>query len=716
MRIARTFALLALALALAGCSLLEPRSRHPRSLETWQQRAARQGLVLELPRFEQTPEELAASVEAAIAEADRRLDAIAAQDPERSTFASTLVALDDALDVVVTVLNRVYLVKEAHVDPAMREAATGQVEVLDRWLVGWTYREDVYRVVRAYADAVAGGRRPRPRGEDGRLLEDVLRDYRRAGMDLPPERRRELEELRNALNSRETRFDTNITETSQTLDFDFGELDGVPVEFLEARRQEDGRIAIRPTVTVEYLTVMQNARREEARRRLCTARYSLAQDVNCGLLAEMVRLRQRIAELLGYASWADYQVEPRMAGTAARAVEFVAGFVAALEPKFRAELEELRRLKVAQTGDPEAEIRIWDFRYYQNQLLKGRFQVDREALRNYFELERVLHGMFGVYEEVFGLRFHEVEAPAAWAPGLLRCFVCADAETGEPLGIFFLDLFPREGKYNHFAQFDIVGGKALPGGRYRRPVATLVCNFPPPEGDRPSLLAHEDVETFFHEFGHCLHTILTRARYARFAGANVEQDFVEAPSQMLENWVWDPAILARFAVDWRDPSKRLDMDVVRRMREADLATKGVYYRRQLAFALADLRMHTQADVQDPCALGNEVMAEISLAPPPGTAFCAYWGHLTGYDAGYYGYAWADAIAADLASAFEAAPERFLDQATGLRLRREIYEVGGARPATESVRAFLGRDFTHEAFVRSLGLEPAKTASRGAEGR
>ena len=249
-------------------------------------------------------------------------------------------------------------------------------------------------------------------------------------------------------------------------------------------------------------------------------------------------------------------------------------------------------MKVKETGDANAKIYVWDWRYYANQLKKTKYNVDAEQLRVYFPYQRVLDGMFTIYQRIFGLKFERVEAPYKWI-GDLQFYAVSDRKTGEPLGLFYLDMFPREGKYNHFAQFGIIEGKLLPDGRYQRPVCALVCNFPPPQPDKPSLLSHDEVETLFHEFGHAMHTILTRAKYSRFSGTSVPQDFVEAPSQMLENWAWDKTVLDSFAADYRDPRKKIPQEILDQLKASRLATMGMFYRRQLSFGLMDLALHTQ---------------------------------------------------------------------------------------------------------------------------
>ncbi|HXJ73434.1 MAG TPA: M3 family metallopeptidase, partial [Candidatus Dormibacteraeota bacterium] len=334
-----------------------------------------------------------------------------------------------------------------------------------------------------------------------------------------------------------------------------------------------------------------------------------------------------------------------------------------------------------------------------------RYSVDAEELRVYFPYEQVLQGMFRIYEEIFGIKLKRIPAPAKWVPEV-ELYAVWDAHTAEPLGLFYLDMFPREGKYHHFAQFPIIEGKRLPGGHYQRPTVALVCNFPPPSADHPSLLAHSEVETLFHEFGHALHSILTRARFARFSGTSVPRDFVEAPSQMLENWVWDKKVLDSFAADYRDPSKKIPKQILGKLKEAKLATIATYYRRQLSLALVDLALHTEirdGGGQDCVRLANDVASSVFLPVPPDTAFVAYFGHLTGYDAGYYGYAWAQAIAADLATVFEKSPHGYLDPKAGARLREEIYAPGDSRDVNLSIETFLGRHQSITPFLKTLGI-------------
>ena len=436
-----------------------------------------------------------------------------------------------------------------------------------------------------------------------------------------------------------------------------------------------------------------------------TLSNTLAKDTNQTVLNQMLVLRNKIALRLGYKSWDDFQTEIKMAKNGAGAKSYIDNLISGIQPKFAAEVAEFQKMKTEDTHNPEAKIGIWDWRYYTNQVKKQKYNVDAEALRSFFPFQKVLEGMFNIYQSIFGLKFEKITAPYKWIDDL-QFYMVTDAATGEPLGMFYLDMFPRDGKFNHFAEFPIISGKLLADGKYQRPVTALLCNFPPPNGDKPSLMTHSDVETLFHEFGHALHEITTRAKHGRFAGTHVPGDFVEAPSQMLQNWVWNKKVLDTFAADYRDPSKKIPGDIIQKMNDAKKATAGVFYRRQFAFASLDLALHDVHPENAPydcVAISNPVLEKVFLPIDPSTTFVTYFGHLNGYDAGYYGYAWADAIAADMATVFEKAKDGYLDKQAGMKLRHEIYEQGDGRDVAMSIEKFLGRKQSVDPFLKKIGV-------------
>jgi len=684
-----------------------------KTVDDFRDAAAKANAVLTVPDWEQTPEAVDAMVKKAIATANKALDQIGAQDLSKVTFKSTVVALDDLNWQAGNAASRAVVLKESNTNEKVRAAAENGVKEFQDWAVGVDYRQDVYKTLKAFADT-----KPNLSGEDKKLFDETMRDYRRAGLALPPDKRKEVEDLRKQLAKLGTDFDTNIVNARVPLVFTKAELEGVPDSFLASPgvKTGDDAYTVLANVTWHYNTVEDNAKNEATRKKLYIARDSLAKDTNRTVLNQMIDLRNKIALRLGYRSWDDFQTEIKMAKTGAGAKKYIDDLVSGIQPKFAAEVAEMQKMKAEDTRDPNAKIGIWDWRYYSNQIKKQKYNVDTEALRDFFPFQRVLEGMFNIYQGIFGLKFEKIAAPYKWIDDL-QFYMVTDAATAEPLGMFYLDMFPREGKFNHFAEFGITSGKRLADGKYQRPVCALLCNFPPPSADKPSLMTHSDVETLFHEFGHCLHEITTRAKYARFAGTHVPGDFVEAPSQMLQNWTWNKKVLDTFAADYRDPSKKIPAGVIQKMNDAKKATAGVFYRRQFAFASLDLAMHDahaeNAD-WDCVKISNPILERVFLPIDPSTTFVTYFGHMNGYDAGYYGYAWADAIAADMGTVFEKAKDGYLDKQAGMKLRKEIYEQGDSRDVAMSVEKFLARKQSVEPFLKRIGVkaEDKKEAPTG----
>ena len=696
---------LIVSLSLAGA--LFARGEDVKSLSDFQAAAEKANEILVIPEWPKTPLEVEGEINSAISKANAALDVIGKQDLSKVSSQSTVVALDNIQNDAQTAAQKIVVIQQTNQESAMRDAAEKAIKTFQDWAVGVDYREDVYKAVKAFADT-----NPKLEGEDALLLQHTMRDYRRAGLALPPEKRAEVEKLRKELAQLETDFQANIVAVKAPVVFTKAELEGVPATVLESPgvKTGDDSYTILANVTFQYNTVEETAKNEETRKHLEDVRSNLARDKNVPALNDILAHRNQIALKLGYKSWDDFQTEIKMAKSGAAAKTFINDLVGGIGPKFDAEVAELRKLKVAETKDPNAQINIWDWRYFQNQLKKAKYTVDTDALRVYFPFQRVLDGMFNIYQSIFGLKFTKIIAPYKWVDDL-QLYMVTDAASGQPLGMFYLDMFPREGKFNHFAEFGIVPGKLLPDGKYQRPTVALICNFPPPQKDKPSLLSHQDVETLFHEFGHALHAIVTNAKYVRFSGTSVPADFVEAPSQMLQNWVWNKKVLDTFAADYRDPSKKIPAEMIAKMKEAKLATVGVFYRRQFTFADIDLTLHDvhpESQPYDCVAISNPIFPKDFLPIDPNTAFVAFFGHLAGYDAGYYGYAWADAIAADMATVFEKAPKGYLDKAAGMKLRREIYAPGGSREIDTSIHNFLGRDRSIQPFLKTLGIDtPAK---------
>jgi thimet oligopeptidase len=672
------------------------------TLTQLQEQAAKFNTVLSPLDWESTPDQITNDADTALASANRELDAIGKLTASQLTFDNTIRALDDVGFELGKVHHQLDIIEQAHPDPKMRSAAVEAIQKLNEFDVGIDYRDDVYHSVRAYAET-----KPQLKAVEQRLLDFTLRDYKRAGLTLDATKRSQVESLRKQIAFWDTHFSVNSNNASAKLTFSKDDLEGVPEAFLAQIKTGEDQYTVDANVAPQFTTVASNCVKEDTRKKLQIARDTRAKDKNLPIAARVISLRAQLATLLGYQSWADYQIETRMAKSGANALDFLEKLKSGLQPKYDEEMAEFKKIKAGFAGSTTPDINLWDWNFVSSQLAKQKYSIDEEALRVYFPMDRVLQGMFAVYERIFGIKIEPLEPPTKYVDDL-KLYAIIDSATSQPLGLLYMDLYPRPGKYNHFATFSGIDGKLLANGKYQRPTAELICNFPAPSPNAPSLLDHQEVTTIFHEFGHAMHAILTTVDYASFSGLSVPQDFVEAPSQMLEYFTWDKKVLDSFAADYRDPGKKIPAEILAKLKEADLATKASWYRRQLSFAIMDLKLHMPLTADQKTNLNgyaNSILDEVFLPSDSSSAMLASFGHIfDGYDAGYYGYAWADAIAADMASVFQKAPDGFLDPTVGRRLRDEVYAVGNSRDVSDSVEHFLGRKQSVQPFLKKVGIE------------
>lgn len=520
-----------------------------------------------------------------------------------------------------------------------------------------------------------------------RLLERIRRDFRRGGADRDAETRDTLRQLAVRETELSVAFARNIREGRREIRVAPDRLAGLPEDFLADRPiGDDGRVAI-STDNLDVMAVMNYVHDREIRTQLRRARSELAWPENDPILAELLQTRQQHAELLGYPSWADYETETRMAGSAAR----VASFLTEVDDATRAaaDAEYAVLLGRLRADLPEAaEVTNADQHYLLARLHEERFAVDAQEVRRYLDFERVLAGLLSTTGRLFDVEYRPVEVPV-WHEEVRSYDVL---RAGERIGRVHLDLHPREGKFNHAACFPLA-----PGVRGRvLPEAALVCNFP------RGLMEHREVQTFFHEFGHLVHDILGGDQdWAPFSGVATEWDFVEAPSQMLEEWVWDADVLAAFATD--ASGAPIPAELVDRMREAEAFGRALQTRTQLGHARVSYHLHMDrpADLAAATAHWYEVSSPVRTLPE--THSYAAFGHLTGYGSCYYTYQWSLVIARDLLTGFTS----LLDEEAASRYRREILEPGGRRDAADLVEGFLGRPFTVDAYREWMGSRRAE---------
>ena len=642
-----------------------------------------------------TPEEIANGTDRVIEEARGVLDeAVAGKDTR--TFANTLMPVDRIGDLLAHAFARYAFMGYVHPDAEVRKAGNDAQEKLNTFGVEMIVRDDLNTAVKEYAETDEGAALE---GERARFLEFLLRDLRRAGHELEPEVRSEVKEKTQRLVELGVRFQNNIDEWSDHIEVTHDELDGLPRSFADSLEtdEETGKMK----VTLDYphlLPFTENAKRRDLREELSRKFNTQAVDVNRPILEEAIQIRDEIAQAFGLPSWAHYQLEERMAKTPEAIFEFYERLLPPLTEQGTADVGQMATLLKEESGDDT--VQVWDWRYYDTQQRKTDYGVDPFEVAAYFPLDAVLNGMFDLVQETFGLTFEEVDANGAWHPDV-RLFSMSDTASGEQLAHFYLDLFPREGKFGHAAEFPLIMSRQLEDGSYQNPVCAMVANFTKPTKSAPSLLQHSEVETLFHEFGHVLHQNLGRTETARFSGTNVERDFVEAPSQIMQHWVWRAEVLKKFARH-HETGEPIPDTLVDKLVEARQLNIAVHQLRQLQFGWLDQEIHKPGPSKDLVQALKDAAA-ISLLPhPEGTFSLSSFGHLMGgYDAAYYGYMWSEVYGDDMFSVFE--DKGATNPEVGMAYRQEVLERGGSVDADEMLRKFLGREPDNKAFLNKLGI-------------
>ena len=649
----------------------------------------------------------AETIEAALARADEAVAAIVAIPDAQRTFDNTIGAIDDMFTRLQMDTSMIQFMAYVHPEAAIRDAGTTAEERVTNYLIDLSKREDLYRAVKAYADT-----NPKLEGEQKRLLEFTLRDYKRSGMMLAPEQREQLKQIEMQLNKLGIEFEKNIRDDESVLPLTAEELAGVPEDVLAGLPRSEGLYIVGMDYPI-FDPILAHCDHGTTRQKVWTIYKRQGGKKNVGVLEQILALRAHASELLGYESPAAFETEVYMSKNPAAVAKFYEDLRPLVRRKAEKDYEEFVAAKREDAGDPNAVLYPWDATYYENRLRESKYAVDSEKVREYFPLDAVLDGYFGITQSLFGVEYREVggaesswPAAAEWAPWHpdVMHYEVYDKVTQKQLGEFYLDLFPRDNKYGHAAQWGLVPRKTWNDGKVTLPVAALVCNFTKPTADKPSLMAHDEVVTFFHEFGHCLHTILSEARYGRFAGTSTSTDFVEAPSQMLENWAWDKDVLKTFARHY-ETGETIPDAMVDGMLAARNLGSGMFAEHQIFYGMVDQAFHTAPKGKvDTTAVQEQLFGEIELYPPiPETWYHASFGHFTGYQASYYGYLWSLVFAQDM---FERFRERgVLSPEAGQYYRKKILARGGSVDEMEMLKDYLGREPKMDAFLRHLGLTP-----------
>lgn len=644
------------------------------------------------------------TVDAAIAKAQELADGVANSSSEL-TFDKVLAPLDEITDTIRTAQGRTEFLKHVHAAEEVRMAANAAGQRLRVWdqfpgvprSVEVAFDAGINDVVQGYAATEEANRLT---GERRRLLDFVLTDLRMVGHQLSDSDQEKLREMSDRMVELGSQFQQNLAEYQDALLIGEDDTDGLPDSYVKSLERDEGTGQLKVTMAYPHvIPFMENSTRRDLREQLSFKFNNRAVKENRPLLEEAMSLRLEMARLLGFDSWADRVLSTRMAKSKDRVDAMYEGLLSPLTEKGEAEIARVSALLEEDTGD--GKVRTWDWNFYHTQIKKSEYGVDPTKVAEYFPMQAVLDGMFEITGDVFGVGYRKIEAPT-WHEDVL-VYELVDREFGDLLGTFYLDLYPREGKFTHAMVVPLVAGKQLPDGVYQEPVAAMLCNFTKPTQQAPSLLQHSEVETLFHEFGHILHDLMGRGEFARFSGAYTEWDFVEAPSQIMEHWVWQPEVLQRFARH-HETGEVIPKDLVEGLVAARQLNQGMAYLRQMSLGIFDQDIHGPEEEKDLDAILRNADSLRLLPFHEGTFFPASFGHLLGggYDAAYYGYMWAEMFGDDMFTRFE--EEGVTSPEVGRDYRNLVIGRGGTVDADVMLHDFLRREPNNKAFLRKAGIE------------
>ncbi|MEA4910773.1 Oligopeptidase A [bioreactor metagenome] len=627
---------------------------------------------------------------------------------EERNFENTVLALENCDDSFDDTFHQIGVLSISHTKKEYRDLANDFEKELSKKNVDIVYDDKIYKAILEYRE---GNYQKEKKSLDEKygvgsvkLFEDICKGYKRMGFDLPKTKQKELKNTIKKLSKLSIDFSKNIDEYRDFILCSREELKGLPENFIKTLEKVEGKYKI----TLDYPSIspfLQYAESREKRKELVDKNYKKGGVKNLKLLSEIVELRDKKAKILGYKNHLDYRVENRMSKSEKAVYLFNNSLIKKLEKESNANIQELNEFaqkELSGYGNIK-KVEYFDLAYVMNKLKEKKYSYDSAKLKEYFELEHVLKETFKIFGNIFGFVVREIDAKERVEKKInlvdknVRLYEFSDEKSKKVLAYLMFDLFPREGKYTH------AGHAKYLTGINSIPVDVLLCNFPKPTKEIPSLLSLGEVETIFHELGHALHCMLSTTNYFSQTGTNCDHDFVEVPSQLMENFLFEKKYLKKLAVHYKT-KKSLDEKTLNKIIEGKNFMNGYANLRQLVLGKFDLDLHSGKIKATDSAKYYITLSKkyFNSNLPKDAIFPAGFGHLMGYDAGYYSYMWALVYAYDFYSEFEKVlkNEKRLKE-IGRRYRKEILEVGGSREEMESVKRFLGRKPNNKAFLKKI---------------
>ena len=646
-----------------------------------------------------------------IAEAQAMIDAIA-EDVGPRTFENTLLALESSTEKLGFAMGVVSHLESVKTTPELRAAYNAVRPELSAFYSAISLNEKLWRQLKRYAETDEAQALT---GLQARFLKKTLEDFRRSGADLPAEGKQRLADLDVELSLVTQKFSENVLDATNAFELlveDESKLAGLPQSAKDAahesaakKNKQGWRFTLQGPSYLSVMTYLDDPGIREQVWRAYNTRASSGEFNNTALLAKILKLRAEKAALLGRKDFADLVLEDRMAKGGARAKAFIQQLAERTRVPFVAENEALEEFRRSIEGPNAGPIQPWDVGYYAEKLRRREYDFDEEQLRPYFPYERVKQGLFNLVQRLYGVEVRQEQGMPVWRDDV-HYYSLYDSD-GAKLGAFYTDYFPDEQKRGG-AWMDafLTGSKTEHGWE---PHLGLMCgNLNPPVGNKPALLTHRDVETLFHEFGHLLHHLLSRVEIRSLAGTHVAWDFVELPSQIMENWCWEREALDLFAQHY-DTGELIPDELFQKMKRARTFRAASHQMRQLGLASLDLALHIDYDPDrdgEVMAYARNILAQFAAAPlPENYAMAAAFTHLfadpVGYGAGYYSYKWSEALDADAFTRFAA--EGIFNPQTGASFRENILSKGDSEEPETLFQAFMGREPSPEALMARLGL-------------
>lgn len=643
----------------------------------------------------------------AIAAIKNNIEDIKKIEKEERTFENTILAFENGDREVSDSVSNIHILEMVSDKKEVRDACRiASIEFQEK-IVDLNHDIELYKAIKDYYEGNYKKEKKNLKSEDIKLVEDYVKSFKRMGFDLSVKDRNKLKSIEKKISKLANNYDARLAEDNSYILCNENEMEGIPEmvkNSFERIKKENSPFYKVGVSYPEYGPFMKYSNSREKRKELYLKFNNQGGEKNVKMLQELAELRKQKAAMLGYKNHAEYVISDRMAGKVDVVYKMLSNILKNIGPKKKEEIKNLK-LEGEKLGIKKLEVSDVDF--VTNKIRESKYGIDEQKQREYFPLDHVMNEMCDLFGNLFGFKVNRTNLKL-WHKDAFLCEII-DKKSKKLIGYIAFDLFPREGKFGHACMMPTRSGYVVEGDtyNYNTPFSTIVCNFSKPKnkiGSKnyiPSLLTIGEVETLFHEFGHALHHVMTSAKYESQSGTSVLWDFVEAPSQIMEEWLLEEKVLKKMSRHYKT-GKSLPKSEIDNIVGVSKFMKGTFYTRQALQGLLDLDLYTEKTSQ-PVEHFHNLMKEHLYEVPGEVLFVSKFAHIArGYDAGYYSYLWAERIEKDLYSKFKEVENNKLEyQKIGDRYRKEILEVGSSREESDSVKKFLGREVSNEAFVKSL---------------